>query len=184
MREAVPAALAHAIRLVVLDVDGVMTDGGVYMGRTASGETVELKRFEITDQLGIKMLVWAGVPVVFVSGRVSPANRIRAEELGVQWYEGPGGRKLDIVERVMAEHGVDWTGVACVCDDLADLPILTRAALPVAVANAVPEVRAVARWQTRTRGGAGAVREFAEALLRARGEWASRVDAYVGERGG
>jgi 3-deoxy-D-manno-octulosonate 8-phosphate phosphatase (KDO 8-P phosphatase) len=176
--------LASQIRLVVLDVDGVLTDGGVYMGRTAGGESIELKRFEITDQLGIKLLVWAGIEVVFVSGRVSEASRVRAEELGVPCHEGPGGHKLDIVERLHRESGTTWAQTACVCDDLADLPILHRAALPVAVANAVPEVRAVARWQTGRKGGDGAVREFAEALLRARGEYVNRIDEYVRERGG
>lgn len=184
MFDRIPADIARRIRLVVLDVDGVLTDGGIYMGRTAEGEPVELKRFEITDQLGIKLLQWAGYTVVFVSGRVSGANLARAAELDCACYEGPGGHKLDIVERLHREHGVTWDETACICDDLADLPILHRAALPVAVANAVPEVRAVAKWQTRRRGGDGAVRELAEALLRARGDYVERIDAYVHERGG
>ncbi|HSJ16036.1 MAG TPA: HAD hydrolase family protein [Longimicrobiales bacterium] len=183
MSETIPAPLARRIRLVVLDVDGVMTDGGIYMGRTEAGETVELKRFEITDQLGVKLLDWAGFQVVFVSGRVSAASRARADELGIACYEGPGGHKLEIVERLHRDAGIGWDETACVCDDLADLPILARAALPVAVSNAVPEVRAVAAWQTRRRGGDGAVREFAEALLRARGEYVTRIEAYVRERG-
>jgi 3-deoxy-D-manno-octulosonate 8-phosphate phosphatase (KDO 8-P phosphatase) len=184
MYDKIPRALAERIRLVVLDVDGVLTDGGIYMGRTAAGETVEYKRFEITDQLGIKLLQWAGFEVVFVSGRVSGASQARAAELGCACYEGPGGHKLAIVERLQTEQGVGWEETACICDDLADVPILARAALPVAVANAVPEVRAVARWQTRRGGGHGAVRELAEALLRARGEYPQRITDYVRERGG
>lgn len=184
MPEGIPAEVASRIRLVVLDVDGVLTDGGVFMGRTAAGETIEFKRFEITDQLGIKLLQWAGFIVVFVSGRVSGANAARAAELDCACYEGPGGHKLEIVERLHAEHGVGWAETACICDDLADLPILGRAALPVAVANAVPEVRAVAKWQTTRRGGDGAVRELAEALLRARGDYVERIDDYVRQRGG
>jgi len=180
----IPPELAARIRLVVLDVDGVLTDGGVYLGRTAAGETVELKRFEITDQLGIKLLQWAGLEVVFVSGRNSGANHARAAELGCTCYEGPGGYKLEILEQLHTEHGVGWDQTACICDDLADLPILTRAALPVAVANAVPEVRAAAAWQTSRRGGDGAVRELAEALLRARGDYSERIADYVSERGG
>ena len=183
MPERISRTVARGIRLVVLDVDGVLTDGGIYLGATADGTTVELKRFEITDQLGIKMLVWAGMEVVMVSGRTSPANRMRAEELGIAWHEGPGGRKLDIVESLVEKHaGGSWKQAACVCDDLADLPILRRCGLPVAVANAVPEVRAVASWTTRRPGGSGAVREFAEALLRARGEWASMVEDYLRDR--
>jgi 3-deoxy-D-manno-octulosonate 8-phosphate phosphatase (KDO 8-P phosphatase) len=182
MPERIPRTVARAIRLVVLDVDGVLTDGGVYMGATADGTSVELKRFEITDQLGIKMLVWAGMEVALVSGRVSPANRLRAEELDIDWHEGPGGRKLDIVERLLERHNATWSETACVCDDLADLPILKRAGLAVAVRNAVPEVRAISAWTTRREGGRGAVREFAEALLRARGQWAQLVSDYLQAR--
>jgi 3-deoxy-D-manno-octulosonate 8-phosphate phosphatase (KDO 8-P phosphatase) len=182
--DGIPEDVAREIRLVILDVDGVQTDGGVYIGSTAAGEAVELKRFDITDGLGIKILMSAGIPVVLVSGRTSPGNRNRAVDLGIPWFEGPGGNKLAIVEGLLKEHDVEWSQVACVCDDLADLPILRRTGLPVAVANAVPEVKAVARYTTRARGGNGAVREFVEALLHARGEWSSRVDAYVDERGG
>ncbi|NJD10264.1 MAG: hypothetical protein FIB01_07405 [Gemmatimonadetes bacterium] len=180
----IPSELARRIRLVVLDVDGVLTDGGVFLGRNDAGETIEFKRFEITDQLGIKLLQWAGLEVVFVSGRESGANRARAAELGCGCYEGPGGFKLAILEQLHAEHGLGWEHTACICDDLADLPILTRAVLPVAVANAVPEVRAAAVWQTSRRGGDGAVRELAEALLRARGDYVERIGEYVRERGG
>jgi 3-deoxy-D-manno-octulosonate 8-phosphate phosphatase (KDO 8-P phosphatase) len=182
MREPIPAALARSVRLVVLDVDGVLTDGGVYIGQTLGGEAVELKRFDTMDQLGVKMLAWSGLAVVLVSGRPSQATRLRAEELGLPYHEGPGGHKLAIVERLIAENGVSWDDVACVCDDLADLPILRRAGLPVAVANAAREVRAVARWTTTRGGGHGAVREFAEALLGARDEWGRLVDEYVAAR--
>jgi 3-deoxy-D-manno-octulosonate 8-phosphate phosphatase (KDO 8-P phosphatase) len=182
MRNAIARDLARRVRLVVLDVDGVMTDGGVYIGQTRGGEAIELKRFDTMDQLGAKMLVWSGLEVVLVSGRASHATKLRAEELGVAYHEGPGGHKLHIVQRLIEERGITWDDVACVCDDLADLPILRRAGLPVAVANAAPEVSAVARWRTSRTGGRGAVREFAEALLTARGEWAELVDAYCAER--
>ncbi len=182
MSEPLSRAAAQRIRLVALDVDGVLTDGGLYMGATAQGEAVELKRFEITDGLGIKMLVWGGLEVALVSGRVSPANRRRAEELGIPCYEEDGGFKLAVLERLHAQHGVSWIETACVCDDLADLPVLRRAGLAVAVANAVPEVRASAHWITHRSGGRGAVREFAEALLRARGQWGKLVERYVAQR--
>jgi 3-deoxy-D-manno-octulosonate 8-phosphate phosphatase (KDO 8-P phosphatase) len=177
-----PTGIARGIRLVILDVDGVLTDGGIYLGAAADGTALELKRFEITDQLGIKMMVWAGIEVVLVSGRVSAANRLRAEELGIPFHEGAGGHKLAIAEDLIERHGIDWKQVACLCDDLPDMAVLKRAGLPVAVANAVAEVRAVALWTTRRSGGRGAVREFAEALLRARGEWDARVQAYLSER--
>jgi 3-deoxy-D-manno-octulosonate 8-phosphate phosphatase (KDO 8-P phosphatase) len=177
-----PSDAARRIRFVVLDVDGVLTDGGVYTGATADGRPVEMKRFEITDTLGIKMLVWAGIRVVLISGRLSAANRLRAEELDIPCYEGGGGFKLQILAGLLAEEKIGWEETACVCDDLADIPILRRAGLAVAVANATPEVRAIAHWVTTRSGGAGAVREFAEALLRARGEWEARVDRYLRER--
>jgi 3-deoxy-D-manno-octulosonate 8-phosphate phosphatase (KDO 8-P phosphatase) len=182
MSEAIPTEAAKAIRLVVFDVDGVLTDGGVYLGATEDGRSVEMKRFEITDQLGIKMLVWADIDVVLVSGRESAANHLRAEELGVPCYEGAGGHKLAIVERLIGERSISWRETACVCDDLADVPIFRRAGLPVAVVTAVPEVRAHALWMTTRHGGHGAAREFSEALLRARGEWNERVEDYLRQR--
>ena len=84
----------------------------------------------------------------------------------------------DVIERV----GVSWSEVACVCDDLADIPLMRRAGLPVAVANGIPEVKALAKWVTRNRGGDGAVREFAEELLKARGDWIRLVEEYVSKR--
>jgi 3-deoxy-D-manno-octulosonate 8-phosphate phosphatase (KDO 8-P phosphatase) len=184
MTTAIPAQRASSIRLVILDVDGVLTDGGVFIGATRDGMPVELKRFEITDSLGIRMLVWSGLHVAMVSGRSSAANRLRAEELGIACHEGPGGFKVEIVESLQAEHGIGWAETACVCDDLADLPIIRRAGLAIAVRNAAAEVLAAAHWRTSRAGGHGAVREFAEALLRARREWNPLVERYVRERDG
>jgi 3-deoxy-D-manno-octulosonate 8-phosphate phosphatase (KDO 8-P phosphatase) len=182
MSERIPAELAKRVRLVLLDVDGVLTDGGVYVGATQQGESVELKRFEITDQLGIKMLVWSGIVVALVSGRESSASRIRAEELGVECLQQDGGHKIANVRSLMKRHGVTWQEIAFVSDDLADVPVLEHVGLPVAVSNAVPEVKALARWRTQRAGGRGAVREFAEALLKARGEWQALVDGYLEQR--
>ncbi len=178
----IPAELARSVRVVVLDVDGVLTDNGVYIGATAAGERVELKRFHIMDGLGIKMLVWAGLHVELVSGRESPATDLRAGELDVPVRQIAGGYKLAAVEEVLAEAGAGWEALAMLADDLADLPIMRRAGFPVAVANAAPELHAEARWTTSVPGGQGAVREFAEALLKARGEWAGLVEAYCRSR--
>ncbi|HEX7117198.1 MAG TPA: HAD-IIIA family hydrolase [Longimicrobiales bacterium] len=182
MHRRIPAELARRVRLVALDVDGVLTDNGVYIGRTAGGDAVELKKFDITDGIGIRMLVSAGLPVALVSGRESEATRLRADELGIECYQDSSARKLPALRRLMADHGVAWDEVAFVGDDLADLPALTRVGLPVAVGNAVAEVKALARWQTRRHGGDGAVREFAEALLKARGEWSRLVHEYQSAR--
>lgn len=177
-------ALARRIRLVALDVDGVLTDNGVYIGTTAAGETIELKRFDILDGLGIGMLRRAGIVVALISGRHSAATKVRADELGIECFQAPGGRKLPAFRELLERHDLTWDEVAFLADDLADLPALRKVALPVAVANAVPEVRALARWQCRRTGGAGAVREFAETLLQARGEWAELVEAYCRSREG
>ncbi len=178
-----PTQVAREVKLVVLDVDGVMTDGGIYYGTAASGETVELKRFEITDGLGVLLMQKVGIEVAIVTGRRSEIVALRARELGIEEvHQDPEAEKLPIVSGILQRHKLDWDAVAFLSDDLADIPVLRRVALPVAVANAVPEVIALARWRTRRPGGAGAVREFAEALLKARGDWARVVNAYLEER--
>ncbi len=170
---------ARDVRLLVLDVDGVLTDGGVYLGADAAGNRLELKRFEITDGLGVRLLQESGVEVAIVTGRESAAVRFRAAELGIDECHQDHTAKLGVVDELRTRRGLDWAAVACLGDDLADLPVLRRVGLPCAVANAVPEVRAEAAWVATRRGGEGAVREFAEALLNARGGWAEAVCSWV-----
>jgi 3-deoxy-D-manno-octulosonate 8-phosphate phosphatase (KDO 8-P phosphatase) len=174
-----PVERARGVRLLVLDVDGVLTDGGVYLGADGAGNRIELKRFGITDGLGVRLLQESGVEVAIVTGRESAAVRIRAAELGIDECHQDHTAKLGVVEELRARRGLDWAEVACLADDLADLPVLRRAGLPCAVANAVDEVRAAAAWVSTRRGGEGAVRELAEALLDARGERAAAVDRWV-----
>ena len=178
------ATLARQIRLVALDVDGVLTDGGLYIGASATGARVESKRFDIMDGLGIRLLQEAGVQVAIVTGRVSHAVRIRADELAItECHQDHTAAKLPIMSAMLERLGIAWNETAFVGDDLPDLPVLRRVGLPVAVANAVSEVRAEARWVTTRSGGHGAVRELAEALLRARGEWSRSVERYLAARG-
>lgn len=180
MNNPIEGELARAIEVVVLDVDGVMTDGGVYLGQTPSGEPVEMKRFDVQDGLGVKMLTWAGIEVAIVSGRASEATTQRAIELGItECHQDPAAEKLPIVENLLERTGAGWSALAVMGDDLADLPLFAQAALPVAVANAVQEVRDAAVWTTTRPGGHGAVREFAKALLEARGLWGPLVKKYV-----
>ncbi|TVP77267.1 MAG: HAD family hydrolase [Gemmatimonadales bacterium] len=182
-RERIPSDRARRVRLVVLDVDGVLTDAGVYMGTDDEGRAMELKRFDIQDGLGIRFLMDAGIDVAIVSGRVSEATSRRAAELGVEaCHQVPGAHKLPVVRTLMEERGLVWEEVAMMGDDLPDLPVLRRVGLPVAVGNAVPEVRAEVIWTTRRDGGHGAVREFVRTLLQSRGEWQARVDAYCAAR--
>ena len=177
--------LARRIRLVILDVDGVLTDGGVYVGELPGGEVLELKRFDIQDGLGVKLLQWAGVEVAVVSGRMSRATEIRARELEIQeCHQDSGAQKVSIIIGMMKDRGLDWSQVAMLGDDLPDLAVLGRVGLPAVVANATDEVREMALWQAEKEGGRGAVREFCEALLKARGDWEDQVEAYVKARSG
>ncbi len=186
-RGAAPAALeptlVRGLKLVGLDVDGVLTDNGVYLGLVGD-HPVEFKRFHIQDGLGVRLLRAAGLVVLWLTGRESAATVLRARELAVdELIQDPTARKLPAFEAVLARRGLSWTECAFVGDDLADLPVLTRVGLPVAVANAVPEVKRAARVVTRVPGGQGAVREVAELILRARGEWQPLLTQYFLERG-
>ena len=183
MAEPIEPGLARRIRLVVLDVDGVMTDGGIYLGATERGEPVEMKRFDIQDGLGIRLLKEAGIEVAIVTGRESHAVRIRAEELEVEEvHQDRTAAKLGTVTALLERRGVGWEETAFLGDDLPDLPILRRCGLPAVVGNATADARATAVWAAERHGGRGAVREFAEALLTARGEWAPAVERYVADR--
>lgn len=173
---------ARRVRLIGLDVDGVLTDNGVFIGPVA-GERVELKRFDIQDGLGLILLKTAGLPVVWLSGRSSEATTLRAAELRVEEVlQVPGPRKVAAFAEVLARRGIDWAEAAFVGDDLADLPVLRKVGLPIAVANAVPEVKAVAAHVTRASGGHGAVREVIEAILRARGDWNDILNRYFAQQ--
>ena len=183
MFEPIAPELARRIRMVVFDVDGVMTDGGVYLGAPASGESVELKRFDIQDGLGVLMLRNAGLRVGIVTSRVSEAVRIRAEELQVDdLHQDPKADKLNALTAILERNGVGWDETAFLGDDLPDLAVLRRVGLPAVVGNATSDARAAAVWAAKKHGGPGAVREFAEALLTARGQWADAVARYVAER--
>ncbi len=179
----IDAAIARRLKLVGFDVDGVLTDGGVYVGQTAD-HPVELKRFHIQDGLGVRFLRAAGLVVVFVSGRKSPATTLRARELAVdELVQQDAGFKLAAFEQILQRRGVAWEETAFVGDDIPDLPLLHRVGLPIAVANAAPEAKAAARLVTAAAGGQGAAREVAEAVLKARGAWEPVVQDYLQERG-
>ncbi len=176
-------AVAARIRLLGLDVDGVLTDNAVYIGEV-NGQRVEFKRFDIQDGLGLTILRQTGMPVVWLSGRQSPATNLRAAELKPdELIQVDSAAKLPAMQELLQRRGIDWDDVAFVADDLADVPLLRRVGLPIAVANAVPEVKACAAYITQASGGAGAVREAVEAILRARGAWPEEVKRYLRDRG-
>jgi 3-deoxy-D-manno-octulosonate 8-phosphate phosphatase (KDO 8-P phosphatase) len=174
--------LARSIRLVAFDVDGVMTDGAIYLG-DVDGKRLEFKRYEIQDGLGIRMLHLAEMPVAIVTGRVSESVKLRAEELDVDdLAQDPDGHKLEAFMSILKRRGLSPKQTAFVGDDFPDMALLRIVGLPVAVGNAVPEVRAVCKHHLKRTGGHGAVREFAEDLLKARGEWETAWNKYVDER--
>jgi len=178
----IDAKLARHIRLVAFDVDGVMTDAGVYMG-VAGTDRIEVKKFSTQDSVGIKLLMAAGISVAIVSGRVSEATSIRARELGIEEViQVADARKIPPFKALLERLGLKFDEVAFVGDDLPDVPVMKLVALPVGVGNAVPEVRKLAKYSTQRSGGDGAVREFAEVFLRARGEWDNVVNQYVDSR--
>jgi len=173
---------ARRVRLVCFDVDGVLTDGGIVLG-DAAGSRVELKRYDIQDGLGIKMLQQAGILTAIITGRESVSVALRAKELGVDdVVQDNQARKVTAMRQLLARRGLDWTEVAFVGDDLPDLGVMRMVGLPVCVGNASPEARRASQVQLTRTGGAGAVREFCELLLRARGEWDAQVEAYVVSR--
>ena len=173
-RSALTAAL-RGIRLLLCDVDGVLTDASVFIGGAA-----EVKRFDIQDGLGLVMLRRAGLKVGWISSRPSAATMRRAKELRIDFLREGKGSKVRAVERLFAQSGFSWDEVCYVGDDLFDLGAMQRAGVAVAVANAVAEVLAVADYITRARGGHGAVREVVELILKAQGKWAPMVAEMTG----
>jgi 3-deoxy-D-manno-octulosonate 8-phosphate phosphatase (KDO 8-P phosphatase) len=150
-----------AIRLLVLDVDGVMTDGRLYFG--PRGEA--LKLFHVRDGLGIKQLTAAGIEVAVISGRKSKMVDVRCRELGVEHVYQDAKDKLPVLEKLCARLKIEPSACACVGDDLPDIPLMQKVALAFAVADAHPEARHAAHLVTKLPGGHGAVREVCDYLL-------------------
>lgn len=168
------AARAARVRLLLLDVDGVLTDGGIVYADTGA----ELKRFHVRDGSGLKLWRAAGNRAAILSGRSSPAVDVRAAELGIApVLQGRDDKAAGLAE-VLAAAGVGADEVCAVGDDLPDLPVLLRCGLAVAVADAAPEVRAAAHYVTAVPGGRGAVRDAVEWLLKARGAWDGLVSRF------
>ena len=172
-----PAVLeaAKAISLLVLDVDGVLTDGGLYYD--AQGNV--LKRFDVQDGLGIGMARKAGITVAVITGQDSPAVEQRMRILGIEEYYAGRFNKLSSFADLMERHSLVREQVAYLGDDWVDLAVMSRAGLPLAVANAQPEVKAIARYVTQARGGRGAVREVVRLLLHSRGLLASLAAQWM-----
>ncbi len=164
----------RAVKCLLLDVDGVLTDGRLYLGQDGS----EAKAFDIRDGSGIKLAQMAGLKVGFISARPSKATARRAKELGVDWLiQGPHD-KGDTVRRIGRETGLSLEQIGYVGDDLLDVPALRLVGFPVAVADAASETKTAALYVTRAQGGNGAVREVVELIIKTQGLWQDALKAY------
>jgi 3-deoxy-D-manno-octulosonate 8-phosphate phosphatase (KDO 8-P phosphatase) len=169
-------ALAGHLRMVLLDVDGVLTDGGIIL----IGGDQEAKRFDAQDGMGITMLRSAGLMVGIVTARDSEVVRRRAKELGIEeLYQGIQYKPL-VLDSLREKYGIDPSQAAFVGDDIQDIPIMQQVGIPIAVLNAVPEVKESSIYVTHATGGHGAVREVAEWLLELRGDKERVVQTITG----
>jgi 3-deoxy-D-manno-octulosonate 8-phosphate phosphatase (KDO 8-P phosphatase) len=160
------------VQLLLLDVDGVLTDGAIIY--THDGN--ETKVFNVKDGLGLKLAMEAGIKVGIVSGRKSPALDHRCRDLGIRYSFGGVQDKAGILNKIVEQTGVGPEYTVYIGDDLPDLPLMRRVGLSIAVADAHQIVAKEADWTTSAAGGCGAVREVCEALLKARGVWEKLID--------
>lgn len=171
-------ALAANVKLLLMDVDGVLTDGRLLLVPDGKGGLAETKGFDSQDGIALQWLNWYGVKTGVISGRESPATAERARQVKMAYVYQGHIEKIPILEQILADAGISGQEVAYAGDDLTDAVIMRRVGLSFAVANARPEVKAVANAVTGAAGGCGAVREIIEELLRARGVWDELLKKY------
>jgi 3-deoxy-D-manno-octulosonate 8-phosphate phosphatase (KDO 8-P phosphatase) len=169
------AAQFRRVKIFLTDVDGVLTDGGVYVGKGG-----EFKRFNILDGMGLRLLKHVGIPVGWVSNRKSVATTARAKELKVDYLWQKSLPKVAAVEAILKKAKLTWGDACFLSDDLNDLNVLRRVGLPIAVANAVAEVKNVAHYTTNACGGDGAVREVCDRIIKSQGLWNGLVRKLSG----
>ncbi len=165
---------AAGIKLLILDIDGVLTDGRVIYDQDGR----EIKFFDIKDGHGLKLLQRAGFGIVWLSGRQSRVNRVRAQELGIDELVEDCKVKLPVFQELVAQRGLKPEQAAFMGDDLIDLPPMRACGLALAPSDAWPEVRAMAHWVASLPGGRGAVRQACELLLKASGKWEEVTGRY------
>jgi 3-deoxy-D-manno-octulosonate 8-phosphate phosphatase (KDO 8-P phosphatase) len=166
---------ARKTRLLIMDVDGVLTDGRIIV----DGLGHELKEFDVKDGHGIVMAHRANLQTALISGRESETTARRAQELGIDLVFQKIWNKLEVYDRILSDTKLTHEEVAYMGDDLVDIPLLRRVGLAIAVADAVDEVKAVAHMITQRAGGQGAVRETIELILRAQGHWDTLIQRYT-----
>ena len=164
----------RGVKLFLCDVDGVMTDGTVWMG-----DAGENKRFHIRDGLGLKFLQRHGIQVGWISRRPSPATKRRADDLKIDFLIQLDSDKVPAIEGLLKRIGLNWSDTCYVGDDVVDVGALNRAAVAVAVADAVPEAQAAADYITTAPGGLGAIRETVELILKAQNKWQRVLEEYA-----
>jgi 3-deoxy-D-manno-octulosonate 8-phosphate phosphatase (KDO 8-P phosphatase) len=170
-----PALIARAkkIRVLLMDVDGVLTDGRIWLLSRRDGSASEIKGFSAYDGAGLKLARAAGLRTGVITGRESSAVAQRARECEIEFVYQHRTTKLGALEEILQTTGASASEVAYVGDDLPDIPVLERVGLAAAVANAVPEVKRAAHFVTSRSGGEGAVREVIELIVKAQGKWAA-----------
>ena len=169
-----PVHAASDIRLLVLDVDGVLTDGGLYYDL----QNQVMKRFDVQDGLGIKIAQKAGINVAVITGLDSPAVASRVKDLGITDYYAGYLDKRACLEELKNRYQLEWEQMAYLGDDWVDLSVMDMVGLPLAVANAQPEVKNIANYVTTAKGGQGAVREVIRHLLMAQGKYEAVLAAW------
>lgn len=170
--------LAASTRLLLMDVDGVLTDCKLYNVPGPDGRMVETKGFDAQDGISLQWLSWYGIKTGLISGRVSPATDERARQCKFSYVYQGHIEKIPILEEILADAKVDPSQVAYIGDDLTDIVVMRRVGFSIAVQNARPEVKKAAHFTTEARGGHGAVREVAELLLQAQGHWDALMKKY------
>ena len=170
------ASKAKQILVLLMDVDGTLTDGSVTLASTPDNHALEIKTFDAHDGQGLTLAVTAGLRTGVITGRASAALRRRCKELDVEFVYEKQGHKIAAYEDVLRRTGVKESEVAYLGDDLPDLTIMRRVGLAVAVANATPEVRRAADYRTKAPGGKGAARELVELILKSKGVWEEMID--------
>ncbi len=170
--------IAARIRLLLMDVDGVLTDGHLFNVPGPDGQMVETKGFDSQDGIALQWLSWKGILTGVISGRVSPATEVRARQCGMRYVYQGHIEKIPILEEILRDAGIDASRAAYIGDDLTDVVVMNRVGLGIATANARSEVKRMASYVTRASGGSGAVREVVEMLLDAQGHWQELLKKY------
>jgi len=172
-------ARARKIKLLLLDVDGVLTDGRFFFVPGAGGRLVETKGFHSRDGLGFRIAHRSGLKTGFITGRHSPVIEYRAKELGIHYLKQNAREKLEPYQEVLREARLEDEEVCYMGDDIVDLPLLTRVGLAVGVANSHEVLRRHVHYMTHEPGGRGAVREVIELILSAQGKWDAVLEHYL-----